>query len=205
MQRVARGLAGIDYISATAAIDAVAVLRMSQIAGAYSSRIKVRPARSLQLRDFESDDNFILLGSPSSNPWSALFTEQLDFAFDYDNELKTEFLRNNHPRSGESPRYIPTALGGATGRTFGIIAFIRNPNHSGHILLVAGTTAEATEAGMKLVSRPEFSAVLRRDRTTDSGPPRHFEVLLSVEEMAGAPARSEIMAVHTLTEPSSVR
>jgi hypothetical protein len=205
MQRVARGLTGIDYTSATAAIDAVAVLRMSQIAGAYSSRIRVRPARSLQLRDFESDDNFILLGSPSSNPWSALFTEQLDFAFDYDHGLKTEFLRNNHPRSGELPRYIPTASGGATGRTFGIIGFIRNPNHSGHILMIAGTTAEATEAVMKLVSRPEFSAVLRRDRITDSGPPRHFEVLLSVEEMAGAPARSEIMAVHTLTDPSSVR
>jgi hypothetical protein len=202
MQRVARGFTGIDYTSATAAIDAVTVLRVSQIANVYSSRIKVRPARSLQMRDFESDDNFILLGSPSSDPWGTLFAEQLDFVFDYDSALKTEFLRNNHPRPGELPRYVPTAHGGATGRTFGIIGFIRNPNHGGHVLLVAGTTAEATEACMKLVSRPDaFSAVLRRHGIAESGPPSQFEILLRVEEMAGAPAESDIVAVHTLADP----
>jgi hypothetical protein len=206
MQRVARALSGIDYTSATAAIDAVTVLRVSQIAGAYSSRIRVRPARSLQLRDFESDDNFILLGSPSSNPWGALFAEQLDFAFDYDTGLKTEFVRNKHPRPGELPRYVPTALGGATGRTFGIIGFIRNPNHAGHILMLAGTTAEATEAGAKLVANAdEFSAVLRRYGIVESGPPRQFEILLSVEEMAGAPARSDILAVHPITDSPASR
>jgi hypothetical protein len=206
MQRVARGFTGIDYTSATAAIDAVTVLRISQIANVYSSRIKVRPARSLQMRDFESDDNFILLGSPSSDPWGALFAEQLDFVFDYDSALKTEFLRNSHPRPGELPRYVPTALGGATGRTFGIIGFIRNPNHGGHILLVAGTTAEATEACMKLVCRPDaFSAVLRRHGIAESGPPSHFEMLLRVEEMAGAPAESDVVAVHTLPDPPAPR
>lgn len=206
MQRVARGFTGIDYTSATAAIDAVTVLRVSQIAGVYSSRIKVRPARSLQLRDFESDGNFILLGSPSSNPWGALFADHLDFAFDYDTDLKTEFLRNSHPQAGELARYVPTALGGATGRTFGVIGFIRNPNHSGHILIVAGTTAEATEACMKLVcDRDAFAALLQRHGIAESRPPRHFEILLSVEEMAGAPAKSDIVAVHSLIDPSAAR
>ena len=206
MQRVAHGFSGIDYTAATAAIDAVTVLRVAQIAGVYASRIKVRPARSLQLRDFESDENFILLGSPSSNPWGTLFAEQLDFAFDYDRELKTEFLRNNHPRSGELARYVPTAAGGATGRTFGMIAFTRNSNHAGHVLMVAGTTAESTEAGVKLVADlAAFSSVLRRYGITDAGPPRHFEILLGVEAMAGAPARSEILAVHALSDPPAAR
>ena len=206
MQRVARGFTGADYTAATATVDAVTVLRVSQIAGPYSFRIKVRPARSLQLRDFENDENFILLGSPSSNPWGALFAEQLDFAFDYDKELKTELLRNNHPRSGELPRYVPTALGGATGRTFGIVGFIRNPNHAGHILMLAGTTAEATEAALKLVANQDtFAAVLQRYRIPASSPPRHFEILLGVDEMAGAPAKSDIVAVHLLAEPAVAR
>jgi hypothetical protein len=206
MDRVARGFTGIDYTAATSAIDAVTVLRVAQIAGAYSSRMKVRPARSLQLRDFETDENFILLGSPSSDPWCSLFAEQLDFAFDYDSQLHTEFLRNNHPRPGELARYVPTALGGATGMTFGIIAFTRNPNHLGHVLILAGTTAESTEAGAKLVSDlDKFPAILRRYGIAGSGSPRHFEILLGVEAMAGAPERSEILAVHTLADPPVAR
>jgi len=202
MDRVARGFTGIDYTAATAAIDAVTVLRVAQIAGAYSSRMKVRPARSLQLRDFETEENFILLGSPASDPWCSLFAEQLDFAFDYDTELHTEFLRNNHPQPGELARYVPTARGGATGRTFGIIAFTRNPNHGGHVLILAGTTAESTEAGVKLVSDlDKFPAVLRNYGVSESGAPRHFEILLGVEAMAGTPERSEILAVHTLADP----
>jgi hypothetical protein len=135
-----------------------------------------------------------------------LFAEQLDFAFDYDAGLKMEFLNNKHPRPGELPRYVPNALGGATGSTFGIVGFIRNPNHSGHILMLAGTTAEATEAGVKLVSDPAaFSTALRRHGIAESGPPHHFEILLSVEEMAGAPAKSAIIAVHALTDPPAAR
>lgn len=204
MQRVARGFTGMDYTSATAAIDAVTVLRIAQIAGVGDTRIKARPARSMELRDFESDDNFILLGSLSSNPWGALFAEQLDFAFDYDTTLKTEFLKNKHPRTGELARYVPTALGGATGRTYGNVAFFRNPNHAGHILLLAGTTAEATEACVELVCNPvALSAVLRRYNISDRGPANHFEILLGVEEMAGAPAKSDIVAVHMLSDQAA--
>jgi hypothetical protein len=201
MQRVCKGLTGIDYTAATATVDVMMVLRVAQIAGPYASRIKTRPARSLQMRDFESDDNYVLMGSPSSDPWGALFADQLDFAFDYDKSYGTEFLRNNHPQPGELPRYVPTALGGATGRTFGIIALTRNPNHAGHVLLIAGTTAEATEAGVKLVTNREaFSAVLKRYGVDPSGAQRPFELLLSVEEMAGAPAQSQIVAFHMLAE-----
>lgn len=201
MQRVCKGLTGIDYTAATATVDAMMVLRAAQIAGPYASRIRTRPTRSMQLRDFESDDNYILMGSLSSNPWGGLFAGHLDFAFDYDKTYGGEFLRNNRPRPGELPRYVPTALGGATGRTFGIIAFMRNPNHNGHVLLVAGTTAEATEAGVKLVTdRSAFAPVLQRNGISASGPPRDFEVLLSVDEMAGAPAESRIVAFHILTD-----
>jgi len=204
MQRVCKGLTGIDYTAATATVDTMMVLRTAQIAGPYASRLRTRPARSLQLRDFESDDNYILLGSPSSNPWGALYAGQLDFAFDYDKSYGGEFLHNTHPRAGELSRYVPTALGGATGRTFGIIAFTRNPNHRGHVLLVAGTTAEATEAGVKLVTdAAAFKAVLHRNGIDASGPPREFEVLLSVDEMAGAPAQSQVIAFHTLADRTS--
>lgn len=204
MQQVARGFTGIDYTAATAAIDAATVLRVSQLAGAYSSRIKVRPARSLQLRDFESEDNFILLGSPSSNPWTGMFGDQLDFTFDYDPATKKEFLRNKRPARGELERYVPTALGGATGRTFGTAGFIRNSNHGGHVLILAGTTAEATEAAVQLTTNPDtFRTVLRQYGITASAKPRHFQILLSVDEMAGAPVKSEIVAAHILPDHRS--
>lgn len=206
MQRVVHCMSGTDYSSATSAISSVMVLRASQIAGAYSSRIRARPARSLQLRDFETDDNFILLGSLSSNPWGALFAKGLDFAFDYDAGLKTEFIENRRPMAGELPRYVPTAQGGRTGRAFGIVAFIRNLNHSGHVLMLAGTTAEATEAAMKLVCKPgAVAALLRQHGIPDSGPPSHFEILLAVDEMAGTPGSYDVVAVHPVADSPSFR
>lgn len=196
MQRMIQSLNAVDY-SATAAIDADMVLRVTQLAEAKAPWLQVRPARAMQLRDFAADNNYILLGSPSSDPWVALFHDHMDFVFDFDKELKTEFIQNKHPRTGEPQRYVPSAFGGATGRTYGIISLLKNPNNSRHVLILAGTTAEATEACMKLVSKPEaFSAMLQRLGIAGSGAVNHFEILLAVDGMAGAPTKAEVIAAH---------
>lgn len=103
-----------------------------------------------------------LIGSPRSDPWSDLFSDQLDFRFSFDKNLGQKIIRNLHPRPREAEIYAPTALGGATGQSYAIIAFVRNPDQNGQILLLAGADAEGTEAAG---ARYKYVASLRRIAT----------------------------------------
>lgn len=184
-----------------ASIDTGIVLSISDLARAYSQNIRARSARSLTLGDLESDDNFIFLGSPRSNPWSELFEDQLDFSFAYDGTLKKEVIRNKHPQPGELPLYVPTARGWETGRAFAIAAFVNNPGQEGQVLLLAGSNAEGTQSAAEFVADlPLLSDTLQRHGIQPAGPVQHFEALLRLRTMAGSPRSFEVLAFHRLPE-----
>jgi hypothetical protein len=167
----------------------------------FAKPLESHLARSIQLRDLKTDDDFILVGSPRSNPWSELFAEQLDFYFVRDETAAPEVLLNRRPQSGELSRYVPSAAGWQTGHGYAVLAFVGNPGQNGHVLLVAGTNAEGTEAAAKLaVNLDRLSSILSEHGIDPQGPLCHFEVLLSVRSMAGAPHESEVIACHRLAK-----
>lgn len=180
-----------------AEVDTPIAVGIAQIAQVSSTRVNVHPARSIQLSDLKTDDNFVFLGSPRSNPWSALFSDQLDFRFVFDPGSRQEIIRNVHPRLHELPSYVPTALGWATGQSFAIVALVRNPDQNGHVLLLAGANAEGTEAAGRLVTDgARFSGVLQKCGITPSGPLQEFELLLQLNTMAGSPNNVDVVACH---------
>jgi len=182
-----------------AAVDTVIAVNIAQIAQASSRKIKVHAARNVQLSDLKTDDNFILLGSPRSDPWSALFSDELDFRFVFDKDSKQEIIRNVHPHLHELPSYIPTAPGWATGQSFALIAFVKNPDQNGHVLLLAGENREGTEAAGRLVTDlARFSDALQKCGVPPSGPLQHFELLLRLNMMAGSPNNVDVVACHVL-------
>lgn len=182
-----------------AAVDASIVASISRLAGISPVRLKIVTARSLQLSAFKTDDDFVILGSPRSNPWSSLFEDQLDFEFVHDPQIDREIIRNKRARPGELARYVPTARGWATGYSFATIALVANPNQAGNVLLVAGANAEGTEAaGQLLANSAQFAATLRSHGIDPSGPPCHFQILLQVGTMAGSPSRLQVVACHRL-------
>lgn len=182
-----------------AAVDVEIALSVSRLAGPDSTRLKVHPARSLQLSAFRTDDDFIILGSSRSNPWIALFQDQLDFDFVHDPQLNWESIRNKRIQSGELPRYVPTARGWDTGHAFAIIALVENPNQAGNVLIIAGTNAEGTEAAGQFATNPaELARTLQAHGIDPAGPPCHFEILLQVRTMAGSPSKLEVVACHRL-------
>lgn len=188
----------------SAGVDAPIVAKVAALAQTNSKSIDVRAARSIQLTDLKSDDNFIFLGSPRSDPWFSLFSDQLDFRFEFDKSSQSEFIRNFHPRPNEQPQYVPTAPGWATGDSYSIIALVKNPDQSGQVLLLAGANAEGTEAAGKLVTDlPRLSNELRRCGIAPSGPPRHFEILLHLSTMAGTPSNIDMVACHILPDASA--
>ena len=185
-------------------VDTPIAVNIAELAPAGLKQITVRGARSIELADLQTDSNLILLGSPSSNPWSALFNDQLDFRFVFDRASGQEIIRNFHPRQGELASYVPTALGWATGQSFATISFIQNPDQSSQVLLLAGANAEGTEAAGKLITDlPRLSASLRQCGISPSGPPRYFQILLHLNTMAGSPTSVDVLACHTLAGSSS--
>lgn len=183
-----------------AAVDVGIAVAISRLAGTGPTRLKLNTARSLQLSAFRTDDDFIILGSPRSNPWSALFEDQLDFEFVRDPELRAEVIRNKRAQPGELPRYVPTARGWGTGHSFATIALVGNPNQSGKVLLVAGTSAEGTEAaGQFVANSAQFARTLQAHGIDPGGPPAHFQILLQVRTMAGSSSTLDVVACRRLT------
>ena len=188
------------------AMDPPIAAEVAALAQSSTRKIDVRAARNIQFSDLKNDDNFIFLGSPSSNPWSALFSDELDFRFVFDRDSGQEIIRNVHPRQHELSAYSPTAPGWATGQSYAIIAFVRNPDQGGRVLLIAGMNGEGTEAAGRLVTDlPRLSAILRQCGITNSNPPREFEILLQLNTLAGSPHNVDVPACHILPGSGATR
>ncbi len=195
IRRALHSLHGVDVPF----VDVGIALRISELAQTPSQRMTIHSARSLQLDNFRTDDNFVILGSPRSNPWSALFEEPLDFAFAYDEQLKQEIIRNKRPRNNELAAYVPTAKGFETGQAFAIIGFVGNPRQTGKVLLLAGTNAEATDAaGRLVVSLDSLSRTLKQYGIDPRDTGCSFELLLEVRTLAGSPKTFEVIGCHRL-------
>jgi hypothetical protein len=182
------------------AFDPPIVAEIAALAQSSSRKIDVRAARNIQFSDLKNDDNFIFLGSPSSDPWSALFSDQLDFRFVFDKNSGQEIIRNLRPRQGELSAYLPTAPGWATGKSYSILAFIHNPEQVGHVLLIAGMNGEGTEAAGKLATDlPRLTAALHECGTASTSRTTEFEILLELNSLAGSPHQVTVSACHFLS------
>ena len=182
-----------------ASFDGVVAANVSALAAMNRKSIVVRAARDTQFSDLKTDNNFIFLGSPRSDPWFALFNDQLDFQFVFDKQVKNEIIQNVHPRPNEQLSYIPTAVGRATGQSYAVIALVRNPDQKGQVLLLAGATNGGTEAAGKVVTDPsEFMPMLRRCGIDPSGQIHHFELLLRLNTMVGSATEIDYVTCHAL-------
>lgn len=183
-----------------AAVDTPIAASIAALAqAAASKKISIYGARDIQLTDLKTDNNFILLGSPRTNPWSGLFSDQLDFKFGFNELTGREFILNAKPRPHESAAYVPTAPGWATGQSYSILAFLQNPDANGHILLLAGANAEGTEAAGKLVTDlPRLSQALQQCGLPPAHSAANFEMLLRLYTMAGTPSHVDVIACHIL-------
>lgn len=181
-----------------AAETAIAGRIMQRNSGA-SQRMLLRSGHGVQLYDFKNH-NVILFGSPASNPWARLISETLNFQFDWD-QARRGLFRNRSPRAGERAVYSMTTNSGESGEAYAVVAFVPNVNGEGHVLLIAGTTAEGTEAaGEFITDDTRASAALKSIGIDPAGPPRHFEILLEAKAIAGSASQSTILASRVISD-----
>jgi hypothetical protein len=165
---------------------------------AYGRRMFVRSSREMQFSDVKSQ-NVIFLGSSIGNPWVKLFSEKLNFHFDMDDNRRGLF-RNRAPRPGEQAVYSMTTRSGESGEAYAVVAFLPNVNRNGHVLMIAGTTSEGTQAGGEFIMDEARTArTLAALGLSPSGPPGYFEILLKVKAVAGSATESTVIAQRSLS------
>jgi len=167
---------------------------VAALAQTNSRKIEVQGARSLQFSNLKSDDNFIFLGSPRSDPWVSVFDDQLDFRFVID---KTDSKASAIFTLARTSRLSMSQTAGRGHRP--IVCNHRSYSKSdqnGQILLLAGANAEGTQSAGKLITDlSRLSMELRKCRISPSGPPEQFELLLHVKMMASSASEYDVWHV----------
>lgn len=185
--------------NSAAAVDPPIAVRIAELAALHGARTEARAARSVQFSDLKTDDSLIFLGSPRSNPWTAMLSDLLDYRFVFDPSTKQEILVDAHPKGSEPNRLVPTAMGWATGQSFAVVAFLQNPDSHGQILLLAGANGEGTEAAGEFVTDlPRLSSALQNCGVQSRRAATHFEIVLRLNTMAGSPSHVDVAACHLL-------
>ena len=132
-------------------------------------------------------DNVILIGGRVSNPWVELFENRLNFIENTKFEgFGMTTVTNRAPARGEPSLYASSDSVG-----YCVVAFLPNAGPDRKVLLVEGTSAEATEAAGDFVAGEQFSAF--RSLLNSSNLP-YFEVLLKTSQVRGTPLTVTIEA-----------
>lgn len=178
----------------TSVADAHIASDYSPLAVAAGRNPVIRSARDFNLSDFHRGDNFILLGSHSSNPWAELFYDQMDFLMRFDPSTGNS-IEVRHPRAGE-PRVLVTSVSsGNTGEAYATLALVSGLDGRGRVLLAQGTNMEGTELAGALALNPERMATeLRHCGIDPNNPAGRFEILLRLNTTAGSARSSAVVA-----------
>jgi hypothetical protein len=185
------------------AFDGSIIANLASLMTPGQSRLLVKAARDFRVKDLQTDENFVFLGSPRSNPWTSMFNSVLDFQFAFDTQSQREFIRNTQPSKSERSEYVPTADGFGTGESYAVISVFHNPGYGGRVLILAGASGEGTEAAGNLLADPaRWAAVLQSCHLTQNASSQPLQVLLHLEMMAGSPSAVTPLACHLLTSGS---
>jgi hypothetical protein len=183
--------------------DGSIIANMASLMTPGHNRLLVKAARDLRVKDLQTDENLVFLGSPRSNPWTSMFDRVLDFQFAFDTRTQREFIRNVHPAKGESNEYVPTAGGFDTGESFALISAFHNPGYGGRVLIIAGASGEGTEAAGDLVADPaRWAAALQSCHIAKGISRQSLQLLLHLETMAGSSSTVDTVACHVLPSGS---
>jgi len=186
--------------SLTSYADVVVVNALSGMSGGYRDRITVRSARDLRFRDMQ-DGNYILVGSPSSNPWVSLYESRLNFV---EGEgiagQSMKFFQNKHPGPGEQPTYRGLEFTGTTGVDYATISLLPTQSGRGNVLILQGLQQEGTEAAGLLLADSKGRSRLEKALgvSGDTTKPIYFEALIKATAVGGAPDATEVVATRII-------
>lgn len=147
---------------------------------------------------FLKRDNVVLFGTRLSNPWMEIYENRLVFPVQRNPNVADavsageprEIIANRTPASGEQATYAPS---GAVG--YCSTAYFPNPERTGRVLLIEGTSSEAAEGcGDFLLSEPGMENLQKKLGGT--GFP-YFQALLRTSQLIDTPITATIVAARS--------
>jgi len=187
----------------TSFADVADVATLLEMAGPSQKQASVRYPRDLAMRDLDHE-NYVLIGSPGSNPWVSLFQNKLNFRESeaiVGNSVKA--FVNTNPLPNEKTRYEGLRWTGAMGEDYATIALLPNVTHDGSVLIMQGLQQEGTEAAGRFLADPENRRQLKsalgftgsRENSFEN---IWFEALIRSRTVAGAPNSTTLVAVRRI-------
>ncbi len=168
----------------------VAILRsLWQTFPAAVGSLEVILPRHLHLRQLKAA-NAILVGGRAANPWVDLYEDRLTFRLE--SGAGSLRVRNRNPARGERDEYLPTE-----DTAYAVLAMLANGEGPGRVLLMGGTSLEATEGAGQFAIIPRHATELaaRLSSAAPTGRFSTFEAIIRTHRLDGTSTRSEIAAV----------
>lgn len=183
--------------------DLRVVQKLHRLNSAAWDSVSVQSARSTVMQDLRAG-NAVLLGSPRSNPWGTLFDSSLNFVFDFDEQHYIPLIRNKAPHPGERAVYF-AANPAHSGDALSLVSLVPNLSHTGKVLLIAGTSAEGTEAAAEFITNANTEQIFLSHLTAEvKSHTSYFEVLLRSKTVSGTVSElPEILAIRTYSPPEN--
>jgi hypothetical protein len=142
-------------------------------------------------------DNVILIGGKKANPWVFLFDEEMNFSLEQNNSTRLMYVTNRKPQDGESAAYNEhSEKKGPIG--YSIAAYLPDPGGTGNAIILAGTSADATNAAAEFLTSGEQMNHFLSTIHAKAFP--YFEILLRTSQLSGTSFHAEIVAYRTHPE-----
>jgi len=162
-----------------------------------SQVLKLRSSRELN-GNVLRHDSAILIGSSRSNPWVDLYKDKLEFNFVPASSGPTDIaVIIVHPQPGQQASYSTTG-GDSRREGYCILAFLPNLSGEGEALIIAGSDAQATEAGGEFLTHEETMASLLKRVGKENFP--HFQLLLRTSRLADTTVSSTVVALNVIKD-----
>jgi DNA-binding winged helix-turn-helix (wHTH) protein len=155
--------------------------------------LTLRASNELTWEDI-SRYNMIFLGPPKYIP------QTLDLPIAQDFEIQNGRVQNLRPAPGEPQFYEEKWSDDRANLPEGhaLISRLPGPHRTGEMLVLAGSSTEATRAAVEFVTRPEYVASLVRQMHNRGGIPEWFQLVIHVRYKSKTPIAMELVAMHAL-------
>jgi len=195
----------VGYVSdstLTSFADVADAVSLVKIAGSLQKQVTVRSAKDMRIRDLDHQ-NYVLIGSPASNPWVSLFQDKLNFRESEAEVGKSvKAFVNIKPLPGEQAQYEGLRWTGSEGEDYATIALLPNITQDGSVLILQGLQQEGTEAAGRFLADAENRRQILRalgipltDRIAGNV---WFEALIRSRTVSGSPNSTALVGIRRI-------